>query len=232
MRETKCFSLPAARIAQVIVAFAVATLAGQAQAQLTNRAEKWEFTLQLRYLESEDISGDNGSRATIDSDYGFGFGFAYNFNDHFSLGGDFGWSQPDYKATVTPAAGNGNSAYTVSGTLETFSTHLVGTWNLLARALTPFVSAGVGGTWVDTNIPAGLPVNVCWWDPWWGYYCGPVHPTHQDTYFSYNAAVGIRWDSKDTWFVRGLVGEQWLDVGGAVGTPSFTQYRFDLGFRF
>jgi hypothetical protein len=125
MRPDQCLTSLTTRIAQVIVAFAVATLAGQAQAQSTNRAEKWEFTLQLRYLESEDISGDNGSRATIDSDYGFGFGFAYNFNDHFSLGGDFAWSQPDYKATVTPAAGNGNSTYTVSGTLETFSTHLV-----------------------------------------------------------------------------------------------------------
>ena len=232
MGRARCSTVMVTRVGQLIVAFAVATLAVQAQAQLTDRAGKWETTLQLRYTDSTDIQGSTGSRATIDSDYGFGFGFAYNFNDHLSLGADFAWSQPDYKATVTPAAGNGNAAYTVSGTLETFSTHAVVTWNLLARAVTPFVSAGVGGTWVDTNIPNGPPINVCWWDPWWGYYCGPAYGTHTDTYFSYNAAVGIRWDSKDAWFVRGLVGEQWLDVGGAVGTPSTTQYRFDLGFRF
>ncbi len=159
MRRSRRFTLLVTRVGQLIVAFTVATLAVQAQAQLTDRAGKWETTLQIRYSNSEDIQGSTGSRATIDSDSGFGLGFAYNFNDHLSLGADFAWSQPDYQATVTPAAGNVGPAYTVSGTLETFSTHAVVTWNLLARALTPFVSAGVGGTWVDTNIPDGPPVN-------------------------------------------------------------------------
>ncbi|MFN0038866.1 MAG: outer membrane beta-barrel protein [Burkholderiales bacterium] len=232
MRRTSGFTLRVIRIGKVIFAFTLATLAVQAQAQLTNRAGKWEATLQLNYSDSTDIQGSTGSQATIDSEYGFGLGFAKNLNDHLALGVDFAWSQPDYIATVTPAAGNGNSAYTVSGTLETYSTHVVATWNLLAQPLTPFVSGGVGGTWVDTNIPAGPPVNVCWYDPWWGYYCGPVYPTRSDTYFSYNAAVGLRWDSREKWFLRGLVGKQWLDVGGDVGTPSITNYRFDLGFRF
>jgi len=232
MCRARCSTVLVTRIGQVIVGIAMAMLAVQAQAQHSDRAGKWEGTLQLRYSDSADIHGSTGSQATIDSDYGFGLGFAYNFNDHLSLGGDFAWSQPDYKATVVPAAGNGNSAYTVNGTMETASTHAVVTWNFLAKALTPFVSAGVGGTWVNTNIPAGPPVNACWWDPWWGYYCAPVYPTRSDTYFSYNAAVGMRWDSKENWFVRGLVGEQWLDVGGNVGTVSTTQYRLDLGYRF
>ena len=179
------------RIFQVTVAIALATLAINAPAQVANRAGKWEATVQLKYINSTDFRQSNGSEATIDNTNGFGLGFAYNLNDHFSLGGDFAWSQPDYTATVTPAVGNGNAAYTVSGEMETFSTHLVATWNILARAFTPFVSAGIGGTWVDTNIPSGPPVSLCWYDPWWGYYCGTDTPTHNDTYFSYNAAAGF-----------------------------------------
>ena len=232
MRKAGCSTELVTRIGQVIVGIAMAMLAVQARAQHSDRAGKWEGTMQLRYANSTDIHGSTGSQATIDSDYGFGLGFAYNFNDHLSLGADFAWSQPDYKATVTPAAGNGSSAYTVKGTMETASTHAVVTWTFLSQALTPFVSGGVGGTWVNTNIPAGPPVNACWWDPWWGYYCAPVYPTRSDTYFSYNAAVGMRWDSTEKWFVRGLVGEQWLDVGGTVGTVSTTLYRMDLGYRF
>ena len=232
MRQVRCSTATLTRILQVIVAFAFATLAVQAQAQFTDRSGKWEGTVQLKYSDSATIHGNSGSEARIDGTYGLGFGFAYNFNDHFSLGGDFAWSNPDYKTTVTPAVGNGNAAYTVSGTMQTASTHAVATWNILAQPLTPFLSAGVGGTWVDTNIPSGPPVGVCWYDPWWGYYCGSTVPTHSGTYFSYNAAAGIRWDSRQNWFVRGLVGEQWLDVGKGVGTVSTTQYRMDLGFRF
>jgi opacity protein-like surface antigen len=211
---------------------ALSTFALNAQAQLTERAGKWEGTLQVKYSDSTTIDGDTGSEAKIDGDFGVGFGFAYNFNDRLSLGGDFAWSQPDYRATVTPAAGNGGSTYTVSGTLQTGSAHAVLTWNLLARDFTPFIAGGAGATWVDTNIPSGPPVNVCWYDPWWGYYCGSTVPTQSGTYFSYNAQIGLRWDSKNKWFARGVVAEQWIDVGGAVGSPSTTQYRVDIGMRF
>ena len=158
--QVGCSAVTSIRIFQVTVAIAFATLAINAPGQVTDRAGKWEGTVQLKYSDSTNLHGSNGSEANIDSTYGFGLGFAYNFNDHFALGGDFAWSQPDYTATVVPAAGNGNAAYTVSGTMETVSTHLVATWNILAQPLTPFVSAGIGGTWVDTNIPSGPPVNV------------------------------------------------------------------------
>lgn len=203
-----------------------------AAAQNTDRAGKWEATVQVKYSDSRDIHGSNGSEATIDETYGFGLGFAYNYNDHFSLGGDFAWSRPDYTTMVTPAAGNANSSYKVNGSMETFSAHAVATWNLFARPFTPFVSAGVGGTWVDTNVPSGPPTSYCWYDPWWGYYCDTSTPTHSDSYFSYNVGAGLRWDSRENIFLRAMVAEQWLDVGGSVGSPSMTQVRVDLGFRF
>jgi opacity protein-like surface antigen len=214
-----------------LVVLAMLSCAGSAFAQnQTDRAGKWEGHFNVLYGDSQNVSSDRGSSADIDGDFGWGFGFGYNFNDHFALEGNFSWMNSDYSATIVPDAGG--SSQTINGTLETSTLAVNATYNLLARNLTPFVTGGIGSTWVDTNIPDGPATPVCWWDPWWGYYCAPAYPTKSDNYFSYNAGVGVRWDSKGTLFLRGLVSQQWVDVGGGVGTPSFTQIRVDIGTRF
>jgi opacity protein-like surface antigen len=195
------------------------------------RAGKWEFTIQSQYTESQDVTSDNASRAEIDDAFGFGLGFAYNLNEHFSLGADVMWGEADYTATETQD-GNPNTARSVSGELETSTIRLNAAWNILASPLTPFVIGGIGATWVDTNIPDGPPSNVCWWDPWWGYYCSTSVPTKDDTYLSYMAGAGLRWDSQGSFFLRGLAAIQWIDVGGGIGTLDVTQYRIDVGFKF
>ena len=62
MHEAKSSTVLVTRIGQVIVAIAMTMLAVQAQAQLTDRAGKWEGTLQLRYADSTDIHGSTGSK--------------------------------------------------------------------------------------------------------------------------------------------------------------------------
>jgi opacity protein-like surface antigen len=221
------------RLLLKIVACALLALYAVAStAQNQTRGGQWEFTLQPQYTDSTSFSGANGSKADLEGAWGFGLGIAYNFNDHFSLGGDLTWSQGDYKATVAPAAGNPGSGYTLSGTLETSTLRLNGTWNILAGAFTPFVTGGVGATYIDTNVPNGPPSTVCWWDPWWGYYCGTTVPTKNETDLSYLAAAGLRWDAERTFFLRGFVARQWVQVGGEVGAVGTTQYRIDIGFRF
>jgi hypothetical protein len=32
-------------------------------------------------------------------------------------------------------------------------------------------------------------------------------------------------------FLRGVAARQWIDVGGATGSPAVNQYRIDLGFK-
>lgn len=216
----------------VLSAASLVCAANAAAQSQTDRAGKWEGHFNVLYGDSKDLNSEKGSSADIDSSLGWGFGFGYNFNDHFALEGNFSWMDSDYNATIVPDTGNPNSPQTIKGTLETSTLAVNATYNLLARNLTPFVTGGVGSTWVDTNIPDGLATPVCWWDPWWGYYCAPAYPTKSDTYFSYNAGVGVRWDSKGTFFLRGLLSQQWVDVGGGVGTPSFTQVRIDIGTKF
>jgi opacity protein-like surface antigen len=201
-------------------------------AQESSRAGKWDLSLQFQYDESQSIDNQQGSHADIESAYGWGFGVDYNLNDHLALGVSFHWHDADYTATVpaditTPAA-----TRTYRGTLETTTTMFNGMWNFSSNDLTPFVLGGLGITWVDTNIPDGPPGTVCWWDPWWGYYCGPVVPTKADNYWTYKVGAGLRWDSKSPFFMRALVSKQWIDVGGGVGTPSFNQIRIDIGTRF
>ncbi len=198
----------------------------------TDRAGKWDFNLPLQYTDSTTLTGDMGSSADVDSAIGWGFGLGYNFNDHWALGFSFIFSEADYSATTVPDAGNPNSPFRISGTLETSTTSVNATYNFLARALTPFVTAGIGRTWVDTNIPDGPPGTVCWWDPWWGYYCSSSVPTKSDSYWSYNVGAGIRWDAKGPYFLRGMLSRQWVDVGGGIGKPDFTQARVEVGIRF
>jgi opacity protein-like surface antigen len=149
------------------------------------------------------------------------------------LGGDFFWNNASYTATVAPAAGNANPPYTVQGTLETSTIRFNATWNFSASNFTPFVTGGIGSTYIDTNIPyGGPPVNTCWWDPWWGYYCGTYMPTRTAYYVSYSAGAGLRWEVDRSLFLRAVAIRQWLDAGGSLGNFWTDQYRFDVGFKF
>jgi len=194
------------------------------------RGGKWEFTLQPSYTHSQSFDSGNGTSGTVSSSLGFGFGVAYNLNNNLALGGDFVWGSGSYTANITPAAGNPNPVQTLNGTLETSTIRFNVIWNMIGNGdFTPFAIAGIGSTYVDTNIPYGGP-PVCWYDPWWGYYCS--QPTRTAYAVSYSGALGVRWDFDRSIFMRALVNRMWIDVGGALGTPYVDQYRVDLGFKF
>jgi len=211
-------------ISVLLASYAVAA-SGQVSAQ---RAGRWEFTLQPQYVDSQSVSGANGSRASIDSDWGFGMGLAYNFNPHFALGGELTWNDAGYRATITPGPGNAGSSFNLNGHMETTTLRLNGTWHFLSGNFTPFATGGIGATWVDTNIPNGP--TQCWVDPWWGTYCDT--PTRSDTHFSYNAGAGLRWDVNRRFFLSAAYIRQWIDVGGGAGTPATDQFRLVFGFKY
>jgi opacity protein-like surface antigen len=214
---------------RVTVSMLLAAYAVGAPAQgSASRAGKWEFTFQPQYVDSKSVTGNNGSRADVSGDWGFGLGLAYNFSNHLALGGELTWGNADYRARIVPGAGNPGSSFDISGTMETSTLRLNGTWNFLATNFTPFVTGGIGATYVDTNIPNGP--TQCWVDPWFGTYCDT--PTRSNTYFSYNAGAGLRWDVNRDFFLRGVYTRQWIDVGGGAGSPAFDQFRIDFGFRY
>jgi len=209
----------------------LALVAAPAWAQEVQRAGKGEFYLSPVFTPGKSYNFGGGATAKTDTGFGLAMGYTYNVNQKVSIGGEFAWSDADYQATIQPAAGNPGSAQTINASLESWTVRFLGNYNFSTRAFTPFVSGGLGWTTIDTNIPTGLPQNVCWWYPYWGQYCGTYVPTATTTKFSYNANIGLRYDFGQG-FVRAQVGSQWVSFGGDYGTDSWTQYRLDFGAKF
>jgi opacity protein-like surface antigen len=218
-------------LVRVTLSILLAAYAAGAAAQSAQRAGKWEFTLQPQYTHGMSISTGNGSGGQVDSALGFGFGVAYNLNNHFQLGGDFFWNNASYVATTADASNPANTK-TTQGTLSTSTIRFSGVWNILNSDFTPFVMAGIGSTYVSTNVPSAPPTNGCYWDPWWGYVCGTYYPTRYAYDVSYSGGLGLRWDIDRSVFLRALAIRQYIDAGGTLGTVYTDQYRFDVGFKF
>ena len=221
------------RMIQKTVVLIVALLAAtSALAQSSSRARHGEFYLGPVFTQSKDLRFEGGTTAKTDTGNGLNLGFAYNFDAHWQAGIDFAWSEMDYSADVQPGPNNNLGIVgRINGTIETGTVRFNGTWNMLAGNFTPFVTGGLGWTYIDTNIPAGLPELVCWYYPWYGQYCASYVPTHSTTKFSYNAGLGLRLDAGKGVF-RFMVNSQWADFGGSYGSASLIQYRLDFGTKF
>jgi opacity protein-like surface antigen len=196
----------------------------------SSRNQTWEASFRISSLQGDSYKGQNGSSAETDNSVGWGFGFGYNVNENLVLGGNFNWADIDY--SLDAKGQSGNPDIKGNGTLETSTLSFNGTYNILRKAVTPFVTGGIGATYVDTNIPNAAPYPVCWYDPWYGYYCGTVVPTKDETNFSYSIGAGVRWDVTQTFFMRASANRLWIDASGNVGHPDFVSYGFDFGLRF
>jgi len=205
-------------------------VATSALAQSSSRARHGEFYLGPIFTAPKDYNFEGGTTAHTDTGNGINLGFAYNFDAHWQAGIDFAWSEIDYRADVRPGPGNPNLTGRINGTIETGTVRFNGTYNLLAGNFTPFATGGLGWTYIDTNIPSGLPESFCWYYPWYGSYCSTYVPTKATTRFSYNAGLGLRLDVGKGVF-RGLVNYQWADLGGW-GQADWLQYRIDFGVKF
>jgi opacity protein-like surface antigen len=219
------------RIVKVIMIAAALLAAVPALAQSSRRAEKNEIYIGPVFTDGKSYSFEGGTTARTSTGTGLNLGFARNFNEHLSAGVDLTWSEQDYRATVEARADTPSAPRQINGTLESSTLRFFGTYNILAKAFTPFVTGGLGWTYIDTNIPAGLPENVCWAYPWYGYYCTSTVPTKSTTRFSYNAGAGLRLDAGRGVF-RFLVNSQWMDFGGSYGSSNVIQYRLDIGTKF
>ena len=209
--------------AAVLALPAIASAAGGVE-----RAQRWEATLQGRFVNSETIKFDNGAQADVSSSSGFGFGFAYNFDNRLAAGLDLAWNNVNYSGVGADGSGNLQS---ISGTAYTGAMIVNGTYHFLDGPLTPYVNGGLGLIYTDSGIPQGTGTG-CWWYPWWGYVCGPVTYTKTSTDWTYLVGAGVRWDLTPGFFLKAGVQQQWITAGSASGTPSFTGWRFDIGFKF
>jgi len=198
----------------------------------SNRTETWEFTLPIRYLTSEHLEFDGGSTVDLHSDIGFGFGFGYNFDEHMNLNFEFSWTDANYTADIVSGDFPPDPTFSASGSMDASSSTFNFTYNFLPKTITPYISAGLGWTWIDTNIPTSPPQTGCWWDPWYGYICTTYQSTATESGFNYGLGAGVRIEPKDSFFLRFGVNDNWQDFGNYSDTPDILSYRLELGWKF
>ncbi len=216
-----------------IVFVAVLAAAADAQQFTTSRpggrAGTWDFYLPLSFTDSKTFNGEGGSSLDVNGDWGFGFGFGYNFTDRFQLNGLFNWSSRSYDAKVVRPDGTTDR---YSNWMETSTLSLNGVFYFLQGDIAPFVSGGVGITYVDTNIQNGPASGTCWWDPWWGYVCSSFVPTKTENAVSYSAGMGVRFDLNRQFSLQPSYNKAWIDISKASGgMPDFDVWRLDFIFR-
>jgi len=207
----------------------LALLLGAAAADAQSREGRWEFTLGTAYQLGSDLSFEGGSTVSTEDDFGFVMTTGYHFSD--SLQTNFGlqWQSVGYDANVVQEDGGdlgisgGYDAWILSGNLI---------MNLAEGPLVPFVGAGIGYTWIDTNVPNGLPQTGCWWDPWYGYICSTYYPTKSVDAFSYQAMLGLRYSFNPSTFLRLTYTSQWLQLDKADGSPRFDVAGLEIGWMF
>ncbi len=226
MRRTLVLMTAFLILATVIQTQAQAQTQRRPRAQM-QRSERWDFTIQTRYNSSMDYTGDGGSSLSVNSDLGWGFGFGYNFNQHFNLGLLFTWRSVPYQSMAVDADDPSQSTQ-YSGQLSTSTFGLSGEYNVLKGPITPYVNGSLGWMHINTNVFAGW-TSGCYWDPWWGYICGPVPLTYGANKTVYTLGLGMRFEVSDAVFLRGGYERGWLSSGTLDGTDMM---RIDLGFMF
>jgi opacity protein-like surface antigen len=213
-----------------IAGLAFALLAGAVSADAQDREGRWEFTLGTFYQLGTSVDGEEGSTLDTDNEFGFALGGGYNFSDRFATTFAMQWSGIGYDAVASSDEGG---EVGISGTYDalTLTGNLV--YHFTDSQLTPYVGAGIGWTWIDTNIPNGPPSTGCWWDPWWGYVCYTDYPTASTDAFSYQATLGLRYTfDSDSTFLRLGWTSQWMDFDNASSTPRFDVIVLDFGWIF
>jgi opacity protein-like surface antigen len=202
-----------------------------ALAQSNSRDIGWEGGLDAVYQDSQTLNFNGGSQLSIDDDIGLALRVGYRVNPRLELQFSLDWQDMDYDATLVSDAVQPLRS-SAQGELEVITPRVNVHYNFLDGAVTPYVSGGIGWSFIDTNVPDAPPMNGCWWDPWWGYVCGTFQTTRNVDEFTYQAGAGVRWDFAGGYTMRMGYEKQWLDLGEASSTPSFDQFKLGVMFRY
>jgi opacity protein-like surface antigen len=200
-----------------------------AGAHAQSRDEGWEFGADLVYQNSHDVEFDGGSTAEFDSDLGISLFAGYRFSDQLEVQFGLDWSNVDYDVSFQSATTPGLT-FDATGEIEQFTPFIKGNFNFIDGPITPYISAGIGYSFIDTNIPDGPPQTGCWWDPWYGQICTTYQSTATAESFTYNAGLGVRWDLSTGYSMRLSYEKHWYDLDNA--SPDFDQFKLGFVMRY
>lgn len=192
-----------------------------------------EWSLNLLVVGTKHYAFEGGATARNDGGAGIGLTVTHNLNDYFAVGADATLSTFGYRARVAPGTGNAGAGYDAEADMETGALRLHATWNLLAQPLTPFLTAGVGVIFLQTDRALDPPANACWVYPFYGQVCGAKAPTNTLARLTYGAGAGLRFElPHKQGFIRAFVSGEWIEISEALSTVGTVQLRTDWGIRF
>ena len=195
-----------------------------------DRAGTWEFGVNLMQTSSESFAGPENTSLSVNSDIGLGLNAAYNFSNNFAVQFDLNYSSPSYAADYLIE--DTGEIETIRTNMSVNNFHVKGTFNLLDGPLTPYIEAGIGWTYVDSNVADGPPTTGCWWDFFWGgYVCRSYWSTYSSTQSSYTAAIGMRWDYTRELTFKADYGTLEVQGSGRSEDPSFDTFRISVAWR-
>ena len=202
----------------------------------SERAETWQFYIPVSYISGESFQGESLTSVDLAGDTGFGFAFGYNFNERWFLGFEITFMDMNFDATIAQDNGMApdmmpDELVNLSGSFDSSSLQFTGQFNFLDKAITPFIRASLGSTYIDSNIPSAPATGTCWWHPWWGYICNSWQPTYDDTSFSYGAGIGVRADVGERFYLEASANQMRIDFDSSE-EPEFTGYRLNMGWLF
>lgn len=200
-----------------------------ATAAPTFRANRGFFNVRAETSQSTEINFKGGSEIKIDNNNGWGFGFGYHVNTNLELSANFSWQSTNY---TLDSYDDNNDPIQLKSKMDIGTSDFNLTYNFLDGNITPFVTGGLGWTYLDSNIISGPPSGVCYWYPYYGYACGNYVPTYSENYFSYNAGLGLRWEITEHFFMKGTASSTWINVSKASNTPHLTRGQLDIGYTF
>jgi opacity protein-like surface antigen len=221
--------MSASLLSRLTIAAGALALSAFASAQSSDREPGWEVGLDVVYQDTATADFDGGTELALDDDLGMSFTFGYRFNPHMELQFALDWADVDYSANVVRQNG---STTRITGSMESFTPRANLQLNLLDRAFTPFAMAGVGYSYIDTNVPNGLPQTGCWWDPWYGYICTTYQSTKTADEVTYQYGLGIRWDFSSSGSLRVAYERHFIDIASSNGTPYVDQAKLGFVFRY
>jgi len=195
-----------------------------------NEDRPWETRLGANYQTTTDVDFDGGTTAEFNSNLGFLVGIGYDLSDHFEVGANFSYYERDFDANI--AGDVPGEVFPVSGGIDAMGAMFDLTYNLMSGPFTPFLVAGAGWNWVDTNIPSEPPQVGCWWNPWYGYICSGFQETKTVDGFTYQLGAGLRYRMNDSFSFSGSYRMSWVDFPKATGTPAFDGFQLVLGWGF
>jgi len=199
--------------------------------QAQDRSGGWEWAISAVYQDSKDLGSAGGSTLNIDEGIGIGFNLSYYFNHKLSLGFDFDYLEPDYRATLIEDAVP-PSTTVIDHEFTQLNGRFKATFNFIDAPFTPFLEVGAGWTYIDSNVADGPPITGCWWHPYWGYICDSYYSTYTQTSFTYGVGLGLRYDIAGGSFIKASVNQWELDNVGSTQDAFLAGARIEFGWGF